>query len=220
MKATQESETGIVDLLDRVLYKGLILNTDLIITVSGIPLIGLNLRAVLASVDTMLAHGMWCDWDKAHRAIAMEEEKRKTIEVTRFLKGESPIFRSYCSCWQDTDILKVWRPGTLYITDTRIVLNRREPLEILYESEFSEIKYYSFESGITVAGKSVQYIHLLHHNGMIATLHIRELDKFLKVIKEKMMGHNLPWKETEIHRFNTDRANRQDQTIISPSYIK
>jgi hypothetical protein len=42
-------------------------NADLIITVAGIPMIGENLRAILASMETMLDYGMMEDCDKATR---------------------------------------------------------------------------------------------------------------------------------------------------------
>ena len=46
----QERDSSLVEILDRLLNKGAVLNADLIITVAGIPLIGLNLRAALASM--------------------------------------------------------------------------------------------------------------------------------------------------------------------------
>ena len=62
----------ITDLLDRILDKGLVLNSDLIIGIAGIPLIGLDLRLALAGVETMLDHGLWEDWEEAQRAAARE----------------------------------------------------------------------------------------------------------------------------------------------------
>lgn len=50
-----------MDLLDRVLDKGLILDADLIISLSGIPLIAVSLRAAIAGVETMAKHGMMRD---------------------------------------------------------------------------------------------------------------------------------------------------------------
>jgi hypothetical protein len=69
-----------VDLLDRVLEKGLVLNADLIINVAGIPLIGVNLRAYLAGVETMLKYGVWQDWDEAQRAIATRKRQQIRLE--------------------------------------------------------------------------------------------------------------------------------------------
>ncbi|MBA3044481.1 gas vesicle protein, partial [archaeon] len=48
MKPTKDVECTLVDVLDRILDKGVILNADVIISVAGIPLIGVNLRAALA----------------------------------------------------------------------------------------------------------------------------------------------------------------------------
>ena len=62
-----ERESCLVEVVDRLLNKGVVLNADLIITVAGIPMIGLNLRAILASMETMLDYGLMEDCDKATR---------------------------------------------------------------------------------------------------------------------------------------------------------
>jgi hypothetical protein len=48
----------LVDLLDRVLDKGLVLDADLIISLAGVPLIAVSLRAAIAGVETMAKYGM------------------------------------------------------------------------------------------------------------------------------------------------------------------
>ena len=55
------TDIGIVELIDRVLQKGVILNADLIITVADIPLLAANLRLALASAETMLKYGVMQD---------------------------------------------------------------------------------------------------------------------------------------------------------------
>jgi hypothetical protein len=212
MLATRESEVGLVDLLDRVLHKGLVLNADVIITVSGIPLVGLNLRAILASVDTMIAYGMWKDWDQAQRAIASEEERHKILEATRFLQGQTPLYRSFCSCQKNSGIIRAWRPGTLYVTDTRVVVNRREPLEILSESEFEKLAGYAIEDAETVAGKATQYIHLLHHDGTVISLHFRDPAGFIRVIQKEMDRHNLLLQKKEISLYRSKNDQSQNRT--------
>ncbi len=73
-----ERENDLVDLLDRFLNKGLILNADVIISVAGVPLIGINLKAALAGIETMLDYGMMEAWDKNTREwYAREVEKRE-----------------------------------------------------------------------------------------------------------------------------------------------
>ena len=58
----------LVDVLDRVLEKGLIIDADIVITVAGIPLLGVKLRAALAGMDTMLKYGLMTQWDQGIRA--------------------------------------------------------------------------------------------------------------------------------------------------------
>ena len=59
-----------MDLLDRVLDRGLVVQADIIISVAGIPLIGISLRAALAGVETMLQYGMMREWDQKVRSQA------------------------------------------------------------------------------------------------------------------------------------------------------
>jgi hypothetical protein len=77
MQPSRDTHATLVDLLDRVLDKGLILNADLMIHVAGIPLLGVKLNAALAGMETMLKYGIWNDWDEAQRATATEERRRK-----------------------------------------------------------------------------------------------------------------------------------------------
>lgn len=77
MEATRDTPGTLVDLLDRVLERGVVLDADLIIQVAGIPLLGVKLKACLAGIETMLRYGFWQDWDEAQRAIATEESRRK-----------------------------------------------------------------------------------------------------------------------------------------------
>ncbi len=62
-----ERENTLVELLDRLLNKGLILNADVIISVAGVPLIGISLKAAIASIETMLEYGMMEAWDEKVR---------------------------------------------------------------------------------------------------------------------------------------------------------
>ena len=72
----EPAKTTLNDLLDRIFDKGLVINADVLIMFAGVPLIALNLRAALASIETMFDYGMMKDWDEAVRA--WENEHRKT----------------------------------------------------------------------------------------------------------------------------------------------
>lgn len=68
---SMETRVTLVDLLDRVLDKGLVVQADVIISVAGIPLIAVNLRATIAGMQTMLEHGCLTAWDQALREEAL-----------------------------------------------------------------------------------------------------------------------------------------------------
>ena len=77
----QNTDIGIVELIDRTLNKGVILNADLIITVADVPLLAANLKLALASVETMLKYGVMNDW-LTETSLDKEEAKSiKTIEI-------------------------------------------------------------------------------------------------------------------------------------------
>jgi hypothetical protein len=90
MQPTRDTHATLVDLLDRVLEKGLVLNADLIINVAGIPLIGVNLRAYLAGIETMLKYGIWQGWEEAQRAIATRERQQIRLEEPTDAPGLEP----------------------------------------------------------------------------------------------------------------------------------
>lgn len=63
MEPTRCRRATISDLLDRVLDKGIILNADLVISLADVPLIGVNLRAAIAGMETMVKYGLMRDYD-------------------------------------------------------------------------------------------------------------------------------------------------------------
>jgi len=83
VEPTRELHGTLSDLLDRVLDKGLVVSADLIITLSGIPLIAVNLKATMAGMETMLEHGLMRDWDESIRSHEQETRQSKAALVAR-----------------------------------------------------------------------------------------------------------------------------------------
>ena len=83
MEPTHDLHATLTDLLDRVLDKGVIINADVIITVSGIPLIAVNLRAAIAGMETMREYGLMTDWDEMTRSREGEIRKEKVLSEAR-----------------------------------------------------------------------------------------------------------------------------------------
>ena len=64
MEYLNRPQATLVDLLDRVLDRGVVINADIIISLAGVPLIGINLRAALAGMETMVKYGVMQEWDQ------------------------------------------------------------------------------------------------------------------------------------------------------------
>ena len=77
----KHNNTGIVELIDRALNKGVILNADLIVTVADVPLLAANLKLALASVETMLKYGVMNDWLTAVSLNSEEDKPVKPISI-------------------------------------------------------------------------------------------------------------------------------------------
>ena len=77
----KHNNTGIVELIDRALNKGVILNADLIVTVADVPLLAANLKLALASVETMLKYGVMNDWLAATSLSNEEARPIKPIDI-------------------------------------------------------------------------------------------------------------------------------------------
>lgn len=82
MEPVRDTHATLVDLLDRILDKGLVIYADVIVSVAGIPLIGVNLRASLAGMETMLKYGVMKDWDEKSRAWEREHRKKGEVSLT------------------------------------------------------------------------------------------------------------------------------------------
>ncbi len=68
-----QSHATLVDLLDRLLDRGLMINADIIISLAGVPLIGVKLSAALAGMETMVQYGLFKEDDQRIRALALQE---------------------------------------------------------------------------------------------------------------------------------------------------
>jgi ssDNA-binding Zn-finger/Zn-ribbon topoisomerase 1 len=52
------SSGGLADAIDRILDKGLVINADIAVSVAGVELLGIKIRAALASFETAAKYGL------------------------------------------------------------------------------------------------------------------------------------------------------------------
>lgn len=58
LQATRDEGATLVDVIDRVLDKGLVINADIMVSVAGVELLGIKVRAALASFETAAQYGL------------------------------------------------------------------------------------------------------------------------------------------------------------------
>jgi len=68
-----ESGGTLADVIDRVLDKGLVINADIAVSVAGVELLGIKIRAALASFETAARYGLEFPSGTDIRTAAWEE---------------------------------------------------------------------------------------------------------------------------------------------------
>ena len=58
LEAQRASGASLADVIDRVLDKGLVINADIAVSIAGVELLGIKIRAALASFETAARYGL------------------------------------------------------------------------------------------------------------------------------------------------------------------
>lgn len=58
MEPSRDGNGTLVDVIDRILDKGLVINADIAVSVVGVELLGIKIRAALASFETAAKYGL------------------------------------------------------------------------------------------------------------------------------------------------------------------
>ncbi|MDP2951874.1 MAG: gas vesicle protein, partial [Chloroflexota bacterium] len=183
MEATRVRQATIDDLLERVLDKGIVLNLDLVIGVAGIPLIGINLRAAIAAVETMIEYGFMQAWDEELRQYAARELQRKKLALA---PGEAILLDMFGSHWYSDGIYRAWRPGRLYLTDRRLILYRQEPAEVLFQTPLAEIQGLMVNEETYFTGIQRDLLYLSLATGEVVSLYAEDIGGLKEALEEKL----------------------------------
>jgi len=176
---------ALVDLVDRMLVKGVVLQADVVISVSGVPLIGVNLRAAIAGMATMLDYGMMEAWDEKIRRFALEHRNEEEIPLDESEKIVFKTFGSHYCC--DKSLLGFWRSGYLYLTNKRLFLFRKKPAKILFEAALDKIEGIRIEKKKYLKEKEEILILLLENdqsNSDVAVLRSGEIGELKRSIEK------------------------------------
>ncbi|MFQ5873111.1 MAG: gas vesicle protein [Dehalococcoidia bacterium] len=203
MEPTRDTHVTLVDLLDRILDKGLVLYADIIVSVAGIPLIGVNLRAALAGMETMLAYGVMRDWDQRVRAWEGTDRRGKELSL---IAGEQLVLKMFGSHFYSQGIYAAWRHGYFYLTDKRLVLYLPSFNEVLFETPLEKIRGLATGREKHFTGEEREHLCLLLEGGDIAWLHALDTGQLKEAIEKGLLALGITWEEMPALAMRDEKA--------------
>ena len=165
--------------MDRVLDKGIVIHADMIISVAGIPLIGVNLKAALAGMETMLKYGMMEEWDKSIRSRVMKNEK-KNLDFIQ----EEILFKEKASYYCHEGIVQTWRFGDMYLTARQLVMYHPVFEDIMFELELEKIKDIEVIEKHNDEFENQKQVYILTHDNEMERFKTKNIEVFEKILKD------------------------------------
>ncbi|WP_437032179.1 gas vesicle protein [Streptomyces sp. enrichment culture] len=189
MRPTRDPRVTLDDLVEVLLNKGAVLHLDLIVAVADIPLIGVSLRAAVAGMETMLEYGMMRHWDEATRAWAERSVARRALDLR---EGERLLHRTSGGHLLTEGVYRGWRPGTVHVTDQRIVVLRAEPREVLWQTDLAALRAVRMTPERTVGGEERLRLELTLADGARELLSAREPEALHDLLTRACAGRLAP----------------------------
>ena len=193
LKPIRERGGALNDLLERLLNKGVVVDLDLVIGVAGIPLIGVSLRAAVAAIETMIEYGFMQAWDDDTRRYAERELQRKKID---YAPGEVATLEMFGSHWYADRIYRAWRPGRLYLTDRRLILYRKSPAEVLFETPLSSIRGMAIAESVHFNGRVTPLLHLALESEEQVSIYAEDLPALEAALHDRLQELGVHLTET------------------------
>ncbi|MYR41930.1 gas vesicle protein [Streptomyces sp. SID5910] len=189
MRPTREPRVTLDDLVEVLLNKGAVLHLDLIVAVADIPLIGVSVRAAVAGMETMLEYGMMRHWDEATRAWAERSVARRALGLR---EDESVVRRMSGGHLLTEGVYHGWRPGTVYLTDQRLVVLREEPREVLWQTGLDAVRDVRLKPERTVGGEERLRLEVSLADGRRELLSAREPEALHGLLTRSLAGRLAP----------------------------
>jgi gas vesicle structural protein len=112
IQATKEEGSTLADIIDRVLDKGLVINADICVSLAGVELLGIKIRAAIASFETAARYGLEFPggtnyeksvWKKAEASRETCPQCGKKVDIEELLTEACP----WCG-WTSAKAKKAW----------------------------------------------------------------------------------------------------------------
>jgi hypothetical protein len=178
MQPTRDPQATLPDLIEVLLNKGVYLNLDLIISVADIPLIGVNLRATIAGIETMLEYGMMRQWDEETRKWVQQ-----SVRAHLPLDDDEEILAKMAGGHYQDNFYRTWRPGRVYLTSKRLIVHRRDPAETLWQARLNSIASVAALSESSIGGGERTRILIRLVDGTEAKLSAIEPERLIDLVR-------------------------------------
>jgi len=76
LKTLAPKQLTIIDLIDRILDKGVVINGDITVSIVGVDLLSLKINLVIASLETAKRYGMKLPWEKWDKGLTKRSETK------------------------------------------------------------------------------------------------------------------------------------------------
>ncbi len=175
MRPARDDST-LVGLVEAILNKGVVVSADVIISVAGVPLVGINLWAAIAGMETMLRYGVMQALDERVRKEYAPETKKMNRPLLG--DGEEIILHTSGSYYHEDGIYKAWRPGELYLTNKRLFVFRKAQGEVPFEAPLQSINSLEAEE----SGGSNEFC-LLFKTGQRVRLRTGDVERLKRAVE-------------------------------------
>jgi Zn finger protein HypA/HybF involved in hydrogenase expression len=114
LQAMRDESATLIDVVERILDKGLVINADICVSVAGVELLGIKIRAALASFETAAKYGLefpsgtnlnTAAWEQAKVEKEYCPQCGKRVPVDELFNASCP----WCG-WESAKVVKA-RPG-------------------------------------------------------------------------------------------------------------
>jgi hypothetical protein len=209
MQPTRDPRATLPDLVEVLLNKGVFLNLDLIITVADIPLIGVNLRATIAGLETMLEYGMMQSWDARTRAWARDSASRHVA-----LEQDEEIVAKMVGGYCPEETPTVWLPGHIYLTTQRLIVYRQNPPEVLWQVPLGDIAKVHLQGQTTIGGQSRPRLLLERDDGSTGLLSTADPERLRTLIHNTQTKDGAESRPAAVRNSGTSPAQEEPDTLL------
>lgn len=204
MQPTRDPRATLPDLIEVLLNKGVHLNLDLIISVADIPLIGVNLRATIAGIETMLEYGMMRQWDSDTR-----EWVQRAVRTHLPIADDEEILAKMAGGHYQDNFYRTWRPGSAYLTSERLIIHRRDPAETLWQAHLNSIASVSALRESSIGGEERTRILVRLSDGSETILSALEPDRLISLVQAELDRADEPASSRPEVKATADRPLRE-----------